>query len=159
MVIAPEVAGSVSLGHTITALGDVNNDGIDDFAIGSTNAFSGLGATYVIFGTATGFPVGISLAALDGTNGFKIAGSSAAGNLGRVARIGDVNSDGYDDILVGGPTTNVALVVYGGPTGSMSLIATDPLDPASGATITGSGFFGGQSPPPATSTAMAMKIC
>ena len=144
-VIPPEVAGSVSLGNTITAAGDVNNDGIEDFAIASTNHASGLGAAYVIFGTASGFPSSLQLTSLDGTNGFKIAGSSAAANLGRVAGIGDINNDGYDDLLLGGPSSSAALIVYGGPNGSKSLVSTNPVSAADGVLIAGPGstFFGG----------------
>ncbi|WGM40240.1 FG-GAP-like repeat-containing protein [Caulobacter sp. NIBR1757] len=144
-VIAPEVAGSVSLGYTITAAGDVNNDGIDDFAIGATNAFSGFGASYVIFGTSSGFGSAFALTSLDGFNGFKILGSSAASNIGRVDGIGDVNNDGYDDLLIGGMTTSTAVLIYGGPSGSKSLVTTNPVSASEGVLITGvsNTFFGG----------------
>jgi VCBS repeat-containing protein len=68
------------LGSHLAALGDVNGDGIDDFAIssdltdplGRTNA----GEVYVIYGSSSDFDRVFDLTTLDGTNGFTVYGGS-----------------------------------------------------------------------------------
>jgi FG-GAP repeat len=64
------------------------------------------GAAYIIFG-ASSFGAEFSLLSLNGNNGFKvngISGSDWLGSLGTSA--GDVNNDGYDDIMIGGKYAN-----------------------------------------------------
>jgi hypothetical protein len=51
---------------------------------------------------ATGSPV--ALGSLDGSNGFRISSGSDDGVLGEdVENIGDMNGDGYDDLLITSP--------------------------------------------------------
>ncbi len=60
-------------------LGDVNQDGIDDFYLAApgTNGGTAAGQAYVIFGRAGGgFPAELDLTTLDGTNGYVIDGVS-----------------------------------------------------------------------------------
>ena len=63
------------------------------------------GASYVVFGKASGFARDIDLSALDGSNGFKLE-RRRGGRLSRlsVASAGDVNGDGFDDLIVGALT-------------------------------------------------------
>jgi len=101
-------------GNSVASAGDVNGDGIDDLIIGAfladpsgkTNA----GRSYVVFGNATGFAPSLNLSTLNGTNGFVIDGIDANDQTGRsVSSAGDVNGDGYDDLIIGAP--------YGDPNG------------------------------------------
>ena len=90
-------------GWSVAGAGDVNDDGYDDLLIGapfaSKNARDYSGSSYVVFGNAT--PTDIDLADL-GTAGFRIDGAAAYDNSGyAVAGAGDVNDDGYDDLLIG----------------------------------------------------------
>ena len=55
--------------------GDVNGDGIDDLIIGARGSNDYAGETYVFFGSAAGFAASLDLAALDGTDGFILAGT------------------------------------------------------------------------------------
>ena len=46
----------------------------------------------------------INLASLNGSNGFRLDGESAGDYSGRsVSNAGDVNGDGFDDLIVGAP--------------------------------------------------------
>src|SRR4051812_25104841 len=85
-------------GWSISAAGDVNGDGFDDFIIGApfdgdggTNA----GSAYVIFGRAGNF-ASVDLANLSPNDGFWIRGDGAFDHAGQsVAGAGDVNGDGF----------------------------------------------------------------
>ena len=60
------------------------------------------GASYVVFGQAGGFAANLDLSDLDGTNGFQISGEAADDFSGRsVSSAGDVNGDGFDDLIIG----------------------------------------------------------
>jgi hypothetical protein len=55
-----------------------------------------------------------NLGGLDGTNGFSIPGAASGNSLGQsVSNAGDVNGDGYDDLLIGAPWGSRAYVVFG----------------------------------------------
>ena len=89
-----EGVGALALtGHRVSNAGDINNDGFDDVIIATS------GPAYVVFGKASGFAPTISVSALDGTNGFSLATT-----LGAVSNAGDVNADGYADLIVGSST-------------------------------------------------------
>ena len=102
-------------GQSVSAAGDINNDGFGDLIIGASEADPngmGSGASYVMFGKAGGFGASISLSTLNGGNGFKISGAAMLDHSGfSVASAGDVNGDGFDDLIVGAPG-----VVPGGAT-------------------------------------------
>jgi Ca2+-binding RTX toxin-like protein len=123
-----------SSGYSVASAGDVNGDGFDDlligakFADGPGNARDLAGDTYVVFGQASGFAAEIDLAAVAaGTGGFVINGQDAGDNSGSsVASAGDVNGDGFDDLMIGaifadGPGNTRAnagdsYVLFGSPT-------------------------------------------
>ena len=94
------------LGGSVSAAGDVNGDGFGDFILGAAANGEGgynAGAAYVIFGKADG--VGpLDLAGLDPADGFKILGDAAYDRAGlSVSAAGDVDGDGFDDMIVGAP--------------------------------------------------------
>ncbi len=92
-------------GGSVSSAGDVNSDGYDDVVVGAREAGNNgrprSGSTYVIFGKAVGF-VNIDLATFTGANaaGFRIDGA-ALDNAGGASSAGDVNGDGYDDVIIG----------------------------------------------------------
>ena len=56
----------------------------------------------MVFGKAAGFASNINLSSLDGSNGFRLNGAATDDNSGvSVASAGDVNGDGFDDLIVG----------------------------------------------------------
>lgn len=99
-------------GNAVTDIGDINGDGIDDFAIAATQANPGggnnIGQVYVIFGKDTGsFSATLDLSTLDpdplaSNGGFAINGFGRLTNFGvSISSAGDVNDDGVDDLIIG----------------------------------------------------------
>jgi hypothetical protein len=116
-----------NLGHSVSAAGDVNNDGYDDVIIGAPNVNFRAGAVYIFGGSSL---VG-SKSASDALAA--IGGQSAGDELGHaVSGIGDVNGDGSDDILIGAwqtPSggTRGSAYVFSGAALSGTLTVTDAM--------------------------------
>src|SRR5438270_2169251 len=94
-------------GEAATPVGDVNGDGVTDFAVGAPRTKPPgpgpdvKGSVYVIFGPLHGGA--IDLASL-GSRGFRIDSPDEGAQLGHaVAGAGDVNGDGLADVIVGAP--------------------------------------------------------
>jgi hypothetical protein len=92
-------AGSTNnewLGAAVAGLGDVNNDGWEDYAFSSPyadilGAGTDAGTVKVYSGAST-------------SHLFSITGATAGANMGQsLSRVGDFNNDGHDDILAGAP--------------------------------------------------------
>lgn len=92
---------------TVSGVGDVNVDGIDDILIGAPGANNDRGQSYIVFGSHTTWPSAIDLGLLNGTNGFAISGVNPYDSSGSfVAEVDDVNGDGIDDFLIGSVNYN-----------------------------------------------------
>jgi len=112
----------------VSSADDVNGDGFADMLIGASGAdINGKdsGSSYVVFGKASGFDAVVNLADLDGINGFTMNGESAGDRLGiNISDAGDVNGDGFGDILIGaggadnhGVDSGSVYVIFGKSTG------------------------------------------
>jgi hypothetical protein len=88
--------GSGSFGLAVAGAGDVNGDGYDDVVVGAVNDSNGQigeGRAFVYMGSAAG------LAALPAWTG---EGAQTGARFAySVGTAGDVNGDGYDDLIVG----------------------------------------------------------
>ncbi len=135
-------------GTAVSSAGDINGDGADDLLIGAPNVnpFGNFyaGATFVVFGGAgVGASGSINLSSLNGSNGFVLNGIDAYDTSGRaVSSAGDVNGDGFDDLIIGVTSADPdqrssageSYVVFGGAnvgaTGSLRLnLLSGPNDP------------------------------
>ena len=86
--------------HDVCGIGDVNNDGYNDFAIGVKFINqSGLraGKVYIFFGKETPYALNTNLAAADAS----FLGEGDTSEAAHVNWLGDVNGDNYDDIIIG----------------------------------------------------------
>ncbi len=95
-------------GFSVSGAGDVNGDGFSDVIVGAVfadpNDVGGAGESFVVFGSDQGFAPNVELASLDGSNGFVLNGTELDDNAGlSVSGAGDVNGDGFDDLIVGAP--------------------------------------------------------
>jgi hypothetical protein len=106
------VAALDESGRSVSSAGDVNGDGLDDLIVGAfradPNGINNAGASYVVFGKATGTQVNLSdIASGTGGLGFVINGVAASDESGfSVSSAGDVNGDGLDDLIVGAPNAD-----------------------------------------------------
>jgi hypothetical protein len=127
------------------AAADINGDGFDDVVIGARGADPGgrsfAGEVYVVFGRPS-FPAAVALSSLDGTNGFRLDGAANGDGAGNaVARAGDVNGDGFDDIVIGavgfGSGEGASYVLFGKPGPFAPATTLSALDGTNGFRIDG----------------------
>jgi hypothetical protein len=110
------------LGYAVSGAGDVNADGFDDVLLGSplfTNQQNNEGAALLYYGSSDGLKANPTI----------IEGDQIDANIGHsVSNAGDINGDGFADILIGAPLFAVnqnsqgAVFVYYGAAAGVSAV-------------------------------------
>ncbi|XP_043529177.1 integrin alpha-5-like isoform X1 [Frieseomelitta varia] len=101
------------------AVGDINNDGLDDLLIGAPYCREDNGRVYVYFGT---FEERFEMADI-------LDGHVQGAHFGYTIASGDLDADGYDDIIVGSPWEDDGVIyIFNG--GSSNLQVTERIEPA-----------------------------
>lgn len=129
---------SVQSGYAVANVGDLNGDGFQDMAVGVYGYANGQvneGGVLIYFGSANG---------VDATVDATLEVDQSEARFGAaIAGVGDVNGDGYDDLLVGAPlfdaggTNDGRAFLYFGGAGAFDLVADASLGLAQS-----SAFFG-----------------
>jgi hypothetical protein len=129
---ASDGAAGDALGYSVAFAGDIDGDGYDEVvagACGDDDAGTDAGRVYLYYGSRGGIDT-------DTEETLTAAGTSAGQGFGcAVAGAGDLDGDGYDDLIVGAPTdgtggtdAGAAYAFYGsasGLGGELEILASD----------------------------------
>jgi hypothetical protein len=137
-LVSPNAQAGGHFGVSVSGAGDVNNDGYDDVLIGASNEDPGASPQYAgrayVFNGQTGTLIHTLVSPNEQFSG--LFGRSVSG-------IGDANSDGYDDVVVGAhhedpgasPTWAGRAYIFNGQTGAVMHTLVSPFEETEG-------FFG-----------------
>ncbi len=165
MTLYGSVSGDLA-GDAVSNAGDVNGDGYDDMIIGANSSDIGgfqSGSSFVVFGGPS-LPASINLSNSLGAAGFVIVGTSVDRSGKSVSGAGDVNGDGFDDLVIGSPTmsddpihggSGAGYIVFGGASISgviqlsslgssgVSIFGADTPNDQTGYSVSGAGDLNG----------------
>lgn len=119
-------------GWSVARIGDVNNGGMGDFAVGAPlREISDRGRVYIFFGESLASGTVVSGPAADQAD-MIIEGENGGDRFGwSVSAAGDMDGDGRDDLIVGAPYNDgaatdagAAYIIYGATGGPSASLAT-----------------------------------
>ncbi|MEQ1675896.1 MAG: FG-GAP-like repeat-containing protein [Chitinophagaceae bacterium] len=120
---------SALMGQSVAGAGDINGDGYSDVIVGALlydNGQSNEGATFIYHGSASG---------INTTPATMVESNQASANLGKsVAGAGDINGDGYSDVMAGafaysnGETNEGAVFIYQGSAAGINTVAAASIE-------------------------------
>ena len=118
-----ETAGD-QFGESVSNAGDVNKDGYGDVIVGANGYNNYTGRAYIYFG---GSPMNSNADVL-------LNGENLSDEFGDcVSDAGDVNNDGYDDVIVNAEETGRVYIYYGGsPMNSVADVLLNSENPPEG---------------------------
>jgi hypothetical protein len=120
---------NANFAYSVSSAGDVNGDGYSDVIIGANYYANGEtveGAAYIYQGAATGI-VNIPSTILESNRAFTYSGNAVAG-------AGDINGDGYSDVMVGayqfsnGSSNEGAVYIYNGSPAGVDTVVRAVLE-------------------------------
>ena len=130
-----EINGAASwdnFGYSVSGGSDINGDGYSDFIIGAPNNDdngTSSGIAYVFYGKQSGYSNIDLSGTLSSSDGFVIKGESAYDYIGGVVAMGgDVNGDGYDDLVIGNENDDEAYLIFGKAAGFGSELDLNSLN-------------------------------
>ena len=144
------VTGGDGLGEQVSGVGDTDGDGYDELILGGDGAdprgVSAAGCAWLLPGDASDYS---GSDYVDSYSSAELCGVGRTDNLGEVAYGGELNGDGYADVVVGSSLVNVgstsdagAAYVFFGPL-SGSYVTTDADASLSGGSASGYMGLGG----------------
>jgi hypothetical protein len=140
LVLTSALAGELA-GSAVAGAGDLDGDGREELLIGAPGQGTAAGRTYLVYGGATGAVALGTQPVFTGISGDR-AGTAVAGP-------GDINGDGWRDLLIGAPNhssgAGAVYVVYGGATrfpASATSLTTVPRYAGATASQAGSALVG-----------------
>ncbi|MFC1651403.1 T9SS type A sorting domain-containing protein, partial [Candidatus Latescibacterota bacterium] len=125
------ITGDYEIGSA-ASLGDFNGDGFDDILLGASTSYNDTGASYIIKGSADFENIEIIDLAVDSPDIIKIIGENSSDYFGIATASGDINGDGFKEVIIGARDANKSFKENCGKTyiiwGSIDFFIQKPID-------------------------------